>query len=180
MTSFPSIHGHALCKASEGTEGHSVPFLPSLPSHCVNLIQVCLPISTGLCQHKQWQRATGAAIPLMRRGTIRDQFGPENIWKWPKWRCDQSKEKTYRNGTCMAPPKHYRTMVGSPLLSPALQPGWRTAVPTLRTRSHRDARCSFIKESHLPQLCPLGIKTLKPGRNGTWSPPQGKPGAMPR
>lgn len=24
-----------------------------------------------------------AAIPLMRR-TIRDQFGPENIWKWAK------------------------------------------------------------------------------------------------
>lgn len=131
MTSFPFVHGHALCKASEGTEGHSVPFLPPLPSHYVNPIQVCLPISTGLCQHKQWQRATGAAIPLMRRGTIRDQFGPEYIWKWPKWRCDQSKEKTYTNSICMGPLKLYRTMVGSPLPLSSPRPGWRTAVSKL-------------------------------------------------
>lgn len=131
VTSFPSVHGHDLCKASKGTEDHSMPFLPALPSHCVNPIQVCLPISTGLCQHKQWQRATGAAIPLMRRGTIRDQFGPENIWKWTKWRCNQSKEKTYKSGTCKAPLKHCRTMVRSPLPSPAPQLGQRTAFQTL-------------------------------------------------
>lgn len=118
VTSLPSVHGHALCEEGKGAEGHSVPFLPSLPSHCVNPIQVCLPISTGLCQHKQWQRATGAAIPLTRRGTIRDQFGPENIWKWTKWRHDKSKEKIYRNGTCMISPKYCRTMVGPPLPSP--------------------------------------------------------------
>lgn len=115
VTSLPSVHGHALCKEGKGTEGHSLPFPLSLPSHCVNAIQVCLPVSTGLCQHKQWQRATGAAIPLMSRGTIRDQFGPENKWKWTKWRHDKSKERIYRNGTCMTSPKYCRTMVGSPL-----------------------------------------------------------------
>lgn len=119
VTSLPSVHGHALCKEGKGTEGYSVPFPPSLPSHCVNPIQVCLPISTGLCQHKQWQRATGAAIPLMRRGTIRDQFGPENIWKCIKWRHDKSKESIYKNYTCMTSPKYCRTVVGSPLSSPA-------------------------------------------------------------
>lgn len=51
----------------------------------------------------------------MSRGTIRDQFGPENKWKWTKWRHDKSKERIYRNGTCMTSPKYCRTMVGSPL-----------------------------------------------------------------
>ena len=86
------------------------PFFPHCPL-TVNPIQLCLPISTDLCQHKHWQRAMGAAIPLTRRETIRDQFGPESTWKWSKWRHNQS--KYYRNATSIAPAKCCRALVGS-------------------------------------------------------------------